>query len=110
MIELKPCVCDTNEQETIIQISRDAKEMCLWTSDNTRVTKMQKLLNTPGTLWKLKEVTYTQDGEPFAYSFVCSDKCLLTLRAKNKELTEEQIQAAKENIKKVRTKINHTSH
>lgn len=105
MIELKPCVCDVEEQETIIQISRDEKEIHLWTNDNTRVTKMQKLINAPGSLWRLEKIEYTQEGKPFGYSFICSDKNMLTLRAKKverAELTEEQRAALKDRTEKMR--------
>ena len=105
MIELKSCVCDIEEQETIIQISRDEKEIHLWTSDNTRVTKMQKLINAPGTLWRLEKTEYTPEGDPAGYGFVCSDKNMLTLRAKRverAELTDEQRVALKDRTEKMR--------
>lgn len=92
MIELKACTCSVDEQETTIQISRDGKEIHLWTCDNTRLTKMQKLINAPGSLWKLTDTTYDKNGEPTGYFFICSDKKMLALRPKkvSKELTEEE--------------------
>lgn len=102
MIELKACTCSVDEQETTIQISRDGKEIHLWTCDNTRITKMQKLINAPGSLWKLTNTTYDKNGEPTGYSFVCSDKGMLTLRPKkvSKELTEEEKTALAARFKK----------
>jgi hypothetical protein len=102
MIELKPCVCGIDEQETIIQISRDEKEIHLWTSDNTRVTKMHKLINAPGSLWRLEKTEYTQEGDPFGYSFICLDKNMLTLRVKKVEQSEEQRVVLKDRIESVR--------
>ena len=96
MIELKTCACSIDEQETTIQISRDGNEIHLWTCDNTRITKMQKLINAPGSLWKLTNTTYDKNGEPTGYSFVCSDKGMLTLRPMKKEVSEDRKQAARE--------------
>lgn len=96
MIELKSCVCSTEEQETTIQISRDGNEIRLYTSDNTRLTKMQKLINAPGTLWKLVKADYDKEGNPMGYFFVCSDKNMLALRPMKKEVSEERKQAARE--------------
>ena len=103
---LKSVKCNISEQETTIQYSRDDKELHLYTSDNTVVTKMNKLLNTPGTSWRLEKTTYL-DGEPTGYFFVCEDKGLITLRAKKqkaKELTEEHKQKLREHMKTLRAK------
>ena len=103
---LKPVKCNTSEQETTIQYSRDSKELHLYTSDNTVVTKMNRLLNTPGTSWRLEKTTYL-DGEPTGYFFVCEDKSLITLRAKkteSKQLTEEEIQDRTNRLLKARSK------
>lgn len=106
MIELKSCSCPAEEQETTIQISRDGREIHLWTSDNTRVTKMQKLINAPGTLWKLTKTTYDKEGNPTGYFFVCSDKNMITLRAKpqTKEYSEEEKAALTARLKEARAK------
>lgn len=103
---LKPVKCNTSEQETTIQYSRDSKELHLYTSDNTVVTKMNKLLNAPGTNWRLEKTTYL-DGEPTGYFFVCEDKGLITLRPKRQEtkkLTEEEIKDRTNRLLKVRSK------
>lgn len=106
MIELKSCVCSTEEQETTIQISRDGNEIRLYTSDNTRLTKMQKLINAPGTLWKLVKADYDKEGNPMGYFFVCSDKNMLALRVKPqvKEYTEEEKAALTARLKEARAK------
>ena len=59
MIELKTCACSIDEQETTIQISRDGKEIHLWTCDNTRITKMQKPLARSGSL-SIRPTTKTE--------------------------------------------------
>lgn len=106
-IELKPCTCSTEEQETIIRIGRGETEAHVWTSDNTRITKMEKLLNTPGTLWKLVKTSYTKEGDPAGYEFVCSDKRLVGIRAKHQEtkpITEEEKAVLVARLKEARNK------
>ena len=103
---LKSVKCNISEQETTIQYSRDSKELHLYTSDNTVVTKMNRLLNTPGTNWRLEKTTYL-DGEPTGYFFVCEDKGLITLRAKkteSRQLTEEHTQKLRDHIKPLTSK------
>ena len=106
-MEIKSVKCNAEEQETTITISRADGVIHLYTSDNTRVTKMQKLLNTKGTEWKLDKVTYNKDGEPTGYFFSCSNKKMLGLRAKSTEhapMSEEQKAALTERLTKTRSK------
>ena len=106
-MELKSVKCNAEEQETTITISRADGVIHLYTSDNTRVTKMQKLLNTKGTEWKLDKVTYNKDGEPTGYFFSCSNKKMLSLRAKSVEhapMSEGQKAALAERLTKTRSK------
>lgn len=105
---LKSVKCDIREQETTIQFSRDGKELHLYTSDNTVVTKLNKLLNAEGSLWRLENTTY-KDGEPTGYFFVCENKKTLSLKAKpitreKKELTEEERAAIKTRLLAARSK------
>ena len=106
-MELKSVKCNAEEQETTITISRADGVIHLYTSDNTRVTKMQKLLNTKDTEWKLDKVTYNKDGEPTGYFFSCSNKKMLSLRAKPAEhapMSEEQKTKIAEALAKARSK------
>ena len=106
-MELKSVKCNAEEQETTITISRADGVIHLYTSDNTRVTKMQKLLNTKCTEWKLDKVTYNKDGEPTGYFVSCSNKKMLGLRAKSTEhvpMSEEQKAALTERLTKTRSK------
>ena len=105
---LKSVKCNISEQETTIQYSRDSKELHLYTSDNTVVTKMNRLLNTPGTNWRLEKTTYL-DGEPTGYFFVCEDKKAISLKAKpvtreKKELTEEERAVIRTRLRAARSK------
>lgn len=106
MIELKAVKCNVEEQETTIQISRTDGVIHLYTSDNTRISKMQKLLNAKGTEWKLDKAAYNKDGEPTGYFFSCNNKKMLSLRAKPAErspMSEEQKAALAERFVKTRS-------
>ena len=106
-MELKSVKCNAEEQETTITISRADGVIHLYTSDNTRVTKMQKLLNTKDTEWKLDKVTYNKDGEPTGYFFSCNNKKMLSLRAKPAEhapMSEEQKAKIAEALAEYRSK------
>lgn len=105
-MELKPVKCNVEEQETTITISRADGIIHLYTSDNTRISKMQKLLNTEGTEWRLDKVTRNKDGESTGYFFSCSNKRMLNLRAKSVEhapMSEEQKAALIERFTKTRS-------
>lgn len=106
-MELKPVKCNVEEQETTITINRTDGIIHLYTSDNTRISKMQKLLNAKGTEWKLDKVTYNKDGEPTGYFFSCNNKKMLSLRAKSAErapMSEEQKTKIAEVLAKARSK------
>ena len=102
-MELKPVKCNVEEQETTITISRTDGIIHLYTSDNTRISKMQKLLNAKNTEWKLDKATYNKDGEPTGYFFSCNNKKMLSLRPKKTEMSEEQKTALAERLAKARS-------
>lgn len=105
-MELKPVKCNTEEQETTITIGRADGIIHLYTSDNTRISKMQKLLNAKGTEWRLDKVVHNKDGEPAGYFFSCNNKRMLNLRAKSVEhapMSEEQKAALVERFIKTRS-------
>lgn len=107
MIKLQPVKCSVDEQETTIQISRDGNEIHLYTCDNLRITKMQKLINAPDTTWTLVKTSCNRNGEPTGYFFVCSNKTMLSLRPKKAERapqTEERKEAARIRMKNMRAK------
>ena len=106
-MELKSVKCNAEEQETTITINRTEGIIRLYTSDNTRINKMQKLLNAKGSEWKLDKVTYNKDGEPTGYFFSCNNKKMLSLRAKPAEhapMSEEQKAKIAEALAEYRSK------
>lgn len=94
-MDLKPVKLTTEEQETTITFDRVNKKLRLYTSDNTQITKMQKLINASDSAWKLEKAVLDKDGEPTGY-FFSADKKLLTLRAKKTRLSDEQKTAVRE--------------
>lgn len=81
-----------NEQETVIQFSRKDSTVSVWTSDSTQINRMDKLVEAEGSLWECVDVGYANmDGErSIVTKEYRGDKGLLTIRAKKKQLTDEQ--------------------
>lgn len=103
-MELKPVKLTTEEQETTITFDRVSKQLRLYTSDNTQITKMQKLINASDSAWKLEKIVLDKDGEPTGYFFSAADKKLLTLRAKKTRLSDEQKTAVRERFLRAKKK------
>lgn len=101
MIELKSVVCDMDEQETTIVFSRKENIAYVYSSDNTMLTKIQKLLNAPDSEWQLIKTSKDRDGNPTGYEFTVNKK-MVSLRAKKKpgrEFTEEERKALGERLR-----------
>ncbi len=88
------------EQETVINFSRDEERATIYTSDSTMMTKLNKLVSADGTEWKLDEVIKDRHGEEVARNYSCPKK-LLSYRAKSmtRELTEEERKAQSDRMK-----------
>lgn len=105
MIELKSVDCsDIEEQETTITYGRRDNLAYVYCSDNTVLNKIQKLLNTEGTEWKLTRIIKNQEGNPTGYEFTVPKK-LIAMKAKKKagrELTEEERQALRDRLRGIK--------
>ena len=85
-----------DEQETTISWYRRDAVASVYTSDNTMLTKMKKLMaKSPDC--KLKNITWSKDGEPTGYFFEVPVRFVKVL--KPKEVSEEQIAALSERLK-----------
>ncbi len=86
------------EQETVINYGRTDDYLTLWTSDQTVMTKIDKLK-----AWELVK-TETSDGKIYAKEYRAPKK-LLSFRSKTKtrELTEEQRQVLSERMERARS-------
>lgn len=84
------------EQETTISWYRRDAVASVYTSDNTMLTKMKKLMaKSPDC--KLKNITWSKDGEPTGYFFEVPVRFVKVL--KPKEVSEEQRAALSERLK-----------
>jgi hypothetical protein len=95
----------TDEQETVIQFSRNSDTCTVWTSDSTVMTKLDKLVNAENsTEWSVTK-TDTIDGELFAKEYT-ANKRLLSFRSCffKRTLTAEQRQELAGRMSKVRAK------
>lgn len=97
----------SDEQETTITLLRNENGFKLYTSDNLMLTKLSKLINAPGTAWKLEKINRNSDGTPNGYFFICNIKNCLSLKAKKqptREMSAEEKMAASERMKKINAK------
>ena len=75
------------EQGTVIQISRNRREVHIWTSDKTMMTKLDNLCE--------KSEEWTCTGQNRINGEVCgkeytADKALISFRSNRKKLTDEE--------------------
>lgn len=82
------------EQETVIVYMRDEDFAIVSTSDSTQKTRLDKLCKNSPEYYSL-----TDDNGRYKIYRV-EDKTLISFRAKKKEMSEEQRQAAGERMKK----------
>lgn len=92
-------------ETTITMLGNGADGFRVYTTSNSMLNKIGKLLDVPNTAWKLEKVERYSDGVPSGYFFKCSVKNCLQLKAKKaagRELTEEEKEAARERMTKLR--------
>lgn len=90
------------EQETHISYMRDESFAKVYTSDTTQMTKFDKRCKQFPDMWQCA----SDDG--YSKSYICRDKNMISARGKKiqRELTDEQREAAKLRMAKWRTKNN----
>lgn len=81
------------EQEVTISWMRDEDFAKIYASDSTAITRLDKLCRTSPDMYKL--VNETSVGK----SYICMDKTLISFRARKRELSEEQKEAAGERMR-----------
>lgn len=88
-----------DEQETTISWYRKDSVASVYTSDNTMLTKMKKLMaKSPDC--KLKNITWSKDGEPTGCFFEVPFRFVKVL--KPKEVSEEQRMSLSKRLKAMR--------
>ena len=83
-------------ETTITMAGNGANGFRVYTTSNSMLTKIGKLLDAPDTAWKLEKVERYSDGVPSGYFFTCSARNCLQLKAKKaagREMTEEEKEA-----------------
>lgn len=93
----------TEEQETVINFTREDDTCFVWTSDKTVMTKLDKLCSASPGYYKVVDVSII-DGCVAAKEYQITDKSLLSFRTKKatREMTEEQKRAVAERLRKAR--------
>lgn len=96
-MKLESCRNLTSDEieTTITMIGNGADGFRVYTTSNSMLTKIGKLLDVPDTAWKLEKIERYSDGVPSGYFFTCSAKSCLQLKAKkiSRDLTEEEKEA-----------------
>lgn len=83
-----------SEQEVCISFMRDEDFATIYTSDTTYMTKLDKLCKASPDMYSL--IVDTGRGKTYRVE----DKTLISFRAKKREMSEEQKEAASERMKK----------
>lgn len=93
------------EQETVIQYGREDDHATIYTSDSTRMTKLDRLCKESPEFYSLKEVAKDQDGHIVSKTYTLSDKKMVSFRGKkmSRVMTEEQKAAAAERLARYRS-------
>ena len=95
-----------DERETVIQFGRTEDEMTIYTTDETMITKLEKLVE--GGEYKIIEEHKLQNGRIIGKTYQ-ANKGLLTLRSHKKDgqrrpMTEEEKKAFVERVTNARKK------
>lgn len=98
--ELESVVCGVEEQETSITRYRGDDTWDVWTSDNTVLTKMKKLMAASPEECKLLQVAWNKDGTPAGYEFSLPKKCVKF--SAPRKMSEEQRAALAERFAKAK--------
>ena len=91
-----------DERETIINFGRTEKGCWIYTSDETVMTRLDKLVaSSPH--YELKKIGNVK-GSPVDREYYLDDKTLISFRSEKKKMSEEQKQAAAERMRNLKNK------
>ena len=91
--------CNTFEQETIIQISRNRGTASIWTSDNTQLTRIKRVMCKDPNSYVCTEVTKNKLGEVVGYAFECPKNLISYRTSAKRSMSDEQRKRASERLK-----------
>ena len=102
--EITATKCNTFEQETIIQISRNRDTASIWTSDNTQLTRIKRVMCKDPNSYVCTEVTKNKLGEVVGYTFECPKNLIGYRTSAKRSMSDEQRKRASERLKECRKK------
>lgn len=91
----RPTSLSLSEQEVHISWMRDQTFAKIYASDTTQITKFDKLCKTNPDMYVLEVET------PYGKIYRCNDKTLISCRAKKREMSDEQKEAASQRFKEM---------
>lgn len=104
MNESKKSAVPPCEQETTISFSRDSKEVDVWTSDTTIMTKLDKKCKESPNEYKCIEIGKSLYGILTNKRYTIKNKKLISFRSGsvNRKMTDEQRAKAAERLRQAR--------
>ena len=96
--------CNMFEQETIIQISRNRDTASIWTSDNTQLTRIKRIMRKDPNSYVCTEVTKNKLGEVVGCAFECPKNLIGYRTSVKRSMSDEQRKRASERLKECRKK------
>lgn len=91
-------------ETTITMLGNGSEGFRVYTTSNSMLTKIGKFLDDKNSPWSIEKIERYSDGVPSGYFFKCSVKNCLQLKARKreKEVTEEEREASRERMRKLR--------
>ena len=96
--------CNTFEQETVIQISRNRDKASIWTSDNTQLTRIKRVMCKDPNSYVCTGVTKNKLGEVVGYAFECPKNLIGYRTSVKRSMSDEQRKRASERLKEYHKK------
>ena len=96
--EITATKCSEFEQETIIQISRNRDKASIWTSDNTQLTKIKRIMCKDNNSYVCTEVTKNKLGDVVGYAFECPKNLISYRTSAKRSMSDEQRKRASERL------------
>lgn len=97
-----------NEQETVVNFTRDSNEARIYTTDTTVLTKLHKLISRNSKDWKLvSQDRDSVDHDVIAETYSCPKNLISFRTAKqNRVLTDEQREELSARMRRLREQNN----
>lgn len=88
----------------MIQISRNRDTASIWTSDNTQLTKIKRIMRKDPNSYVCTGVTKNKLGEIVGYTFECPKNLIGYRTSVKRSMSDEQLKRASERLKECRKK------